>query len=153
MPAAFSGRRQIKRAFVPVRDKSSNTSAVPPKLTAGSNSRPLVLRTTMRTLLITDKVPVSVYSPEPSFKLPLQVHSEVPVLPHLHHRRLSEYTRKILLLLRIGLTDLYSIICWKIKLSMLFQIFCRYGKYCAYCCLALGRRTFAAIFSLSATTT
>ena len=66
--------------------------------------RPLVLRTSMRTPLITDRVPVGAYSPRISGR-PLEAIRIPPVLPHSHRQRLSSYTRRDLLFSITGLFD------------------------------------------------
>ena len=57
------------------------------------------------------------------FGPPSQGHSEKPVLPHSHHRRLSLYTRQFLLLLLVGLILLSLIIHMLLYLSSKIIVF------------------------------
>ena len=65
-------------------------------------NRPLLLHTNMRTPLITDRVPVGVYSPN-GFQAALASPFRNSCAAAFHQPRLSKYTRKDLLLLRSGL--------------------------------------------------
>ena len=65
---------------------------------------PAHLCTNIHTPLITDRVPVDIYSLK-GFKPPSQAHWENPVLLRSHHNAmLSVYTRKFLLFLLFGFT-------------------------------------------------